>query len=196
MNLTRTDVVVAILLRDEHICVGQRKKDPFKGFFECPGGKVEVHESLEDALHRELYEEGHLKIQSFQYLTHYDVSNPHGSFRLHWFKVEPLTDFEPIIYDAVGWVKLEDLPQLNWIEHNRPYLPLLMQAQTLPVLDQHFELSAYTDQAQLLIDLEASFKDARSYKKSVSLSLGNTSLDQIDTSLLDFIHLYPIKLLP
>lgn len=195
MNSSLTHVVVALILKDNLICVGQRKKEPFKGFFECPGGKVEPRESLEEALQRELYEEGEMTLQSAQYMTFYDVANDHGYFRLHWFKVEPKTPFKPIIYDEVLWVQLQDLPQLNWIEHNRPYLPLLMNVQQLMTETYHFEYS-HSDLSKLLNDLELCFKQPSSLKKSVTLSLGNTPLNSCDPSLLDFIQLYPITLLP
>jgi 8-oxo-dGTP diphosphatase len=53
-----TTVVVAIIVRDSRLLICQRRRDkafPLK--WEFPGGKVEVGESLTDALTREILEE-------------------------------------------------------------------------------------------------------------------------------------------
>ncbi len=133
--LTMVDVVIALIEKDQKICIGQRRSEPFKGFLECPGGKVENGESLIDALKRELREEGNAMIHQADYITHYIVSNQHGDFRLHWFKVELLNEFDPIIYEEIKWVNVDDLNHLNWIEHNRPYIPMMKKAISLKSTD-------------------------------------------------------------
>lgn len=50
-------VAIALIYRDHQLCVAERLSEPFKGYIECPGGKVEPNESIFAALRRELYEE-------------------------------------------------------------------------------------------------------------------------------------------
>ena len=51
------EVVAAIIRDGERIFATQRGYGDFKDMWEFPGGKVEVGESLEDALRREIREE-------------------------------------------------------------------------------------------------------------------------------------------
>lgn len=53
-----THVAAGVILRDGHVLVSQRHKGAHQGgLWEFPGGKLELGESAEQALARELYEE-------------------------------------------------------------------------------------------------------------------------------------------
>ena len=184
-------VVIALILENNHVCVGQRKKDPFKGYFECPGGKVENQESLLDALHRELYEEGHALIKEASYISHYDVSNDHGDFRMHWFNVHLASDFKPIVYDTIKWVKLTDLSLLDWIPHNIPYLPLIQAIESYP-LNTSLTLDPNVEDEKNIQVLDAYFKHVGVLKQPVL----NENVDNFSLTLQKLIHFYPILLKP
>jgi len=66
MTMSRTDspsiTVDAILEREDKVLFVKRKKDPFKGKWSFPGGKVDLEETLEAAVKRELLEETNLAI--------------------------------------------------------------------------------------------------------------------------------------
>ena len=55
-------MVDGILEKDDRVLYVKRKKDPFKGGWSFPGGKVNTGERVEDALKRELFEETGLVI--------------------------------------------------------------------------------------------------------------------------------------
>ena len=55
--------VGAVILKDDHILLIQRGQAPAKGKWTLPGGVVELGESPEDALIREIKEECHLDIR-------------------------------------------------------------------------------------------------------------------------------------
>lgn len=58
MAIASTSVVCAVIVSDGGVLVAQRPKGTrLAGFWEFPGGKVEVGESGEDALIREIHEE-------------------------------------------------------------------------------------------------------------------------------------------
>lgn len=46
------EVVIAAIFIKDGLLVGQRLSEPFKGYWECPGGKVEGDEDLVEALVR------------------------------------------------------------------------------------------------------------------------------------------------
>lgn len=50
-------VVTALILKDGKVLMGKRPKGSLQGQWEFPGGKIELGESPEDALRRELLEE-------------------------------------------------------------------------------------------------------------------------------------------
>ena len=64
------DVVIAYCVNHEgKVLIAQRPKDPFKGLYECPGGKREENESLLRALQRELFEELGSQVKRDNYLV-------------------------------------------------------------------------------------------------------------------------------
>lgn len=184
-------VVIALILENNRVCVGQRKKNPFKGYFECPGGKVEEGESLLDALHRELYEEGHAIINDASYISHYDVLNEHGNFRMHWFSVRLASDFKPIVYDTIEWVSLKDLSLLDWIPHNIPYLPLIQAVESYPLITD-FPLDPFDEDEKNIQVLDAYFTQEGILKQPIL----TTPLDQYRPKLQKLIRFYPILLKP
>lgn len=105
--------------------VGQRIAEPFSGYWECPGGKVEPGESLIEALIREIKEEGDVKVTSAKALFDYDVETPQGPLHLTWFDTTIEGPFQPVIYDSIRFIKKEEVDALSWIPHNRPHLEQL-----------------------------------------------------------------------
>lgn len=194
MNHDITHVVVALIFKNGQLCIGQRLREPFKGFFECPGGKVEAGESLVEGLKRELYEEGLIHVDEAYYLTHYPVHTIQGHLILHWFKVETQDTFAKIIYDDLRWVDFAQLSQLEWIEHNRPYLPMIEHAYALPEKSFLFSCHDIREIDRLKDEMISVFKDAGFYKKSVRLILSEDVRAQLDADFLTFLKLYPIEL--
>jgi 8-oxo-dGTP diphosphatase len=122
------DVVIAAIFTPDGLLVGQRKGEPFIGYWECPGGKVEPGESLIEALIREIREEGDALVTQAQALFDYDVLTPQGSLHLTWFFTVLSTPFKPVIYDQLKTIKKQEVDDLPWIPHNRPYLDWLKAA--------------------------------------------------------------------
>ena len=55
--------VGALIFREDCILLVERGKEPLKGYWSLPGGVVEVGETLEQAVRREVREETHLEIE-------------------------------------------------------------------------------------------------------------------------------------
>ncbi|MFA7044527.1 MAG: NUDIX domain-containing protein [Bacteroidales bacterium] len=60
---------VAAIIRNENgdLLVCRRAKDPAKGTLDLPGGFVDMHETIEDALRREIMEELNLSVTDITY---------------------------------------------------------------------------------------------------------------------------------
>lgn len=121
-------VVIGLIYDNHKLCVAKRLSEPYLGYIECPGGKVEVNESLEDALKRELFEEVNLVLFNHQFLKSITVENEYGIFVLHFFKIIPNQEITPKVYNELFWVDKSTIKQLNWIPHNLPYLDFFISA--------------------------------------------------------------------
>jgi len=62
-------VAAICVLPDNRIILTRRKFEPKEGYFDLPGGFVDLNESAEDAVKREIKEELGLEIDTMQYLV-------------------------------------------------------------------------------------------------------------------------------
>lgn len=82
----------ALLVRDEanRILLGKRNKDPQRGTWVIPGGKIRAFESIGDAAARELHEETGLEVDVQGQFRVYEIINPPDEHRIviySWGKV-------------------------------------------------------------------------------------------------------------
>lgn len=115
-------VSVAILVRDQKIFVARRSPGRhLAGYWEFPGGKIEVNESAKQCLKRELAEELAISVTVGPFLVatkhHYDSK----VVELHAFWV---TDFSGDIqlkdHDAMTWLSVNELDKLQWAPADVP----------------------------------------------------------------------------
>jgi len=108
-------VVAAAILSGERCLVGQRRRgDSLGGMWEFPGGKVELEESLEAAIHREIAEELATEIRILSYLGEEIITRPDRDIRLCIFLTELAgPEPQPIEHEALRWLgagEFEHLP--------------------------------------------------------------------------------------
>lgn len=123
-------VSAGILIKDNMILVGQRPENhTLAGLWEFPGGKIELGESPEQALARELNEElgisaeiGDLKIACTH--SYSDVGIIILFYEVLFWKGEPKTKH----HINLKWLKPADLPKMNIPEANRKNLDRIYKA--------------------------------------------------------------------
>ena len=83
------DVAVGILIRpgQEFLLTSRPLGKPYAGYWEFPGGKLEMGETVEQALTRELHEELGLTLGAVHLWKTEMVDYPHALVRLHFCKV-------------------------------------------------------------------------------------------------------------
>ncbi len=83
------EVAVGVLVRPDgaFLLTSRPAGKDYAGYWEFPGGKLEVGESVEQALHRELQEELGIEIGTAQPWKIEMVDYPHALVRLHFCKV-------------------------------------------------------------------------------------------------------------
>lgn len=123
-------VVAGLLKKGNLILVGQRPEThTLGGLWEFPGGKIEMGESPEYALARELREElgieaeiGDLKIACTH--SYGDVGIIILFYEVLFWKGEPKAQH----HTGLDWVSPKDLPNKNIPEANRKNLPRIYKA--------------------------------------------------------------------
>jgi 8-oxo-dGTP diphosphatase len=121
----RKVVVGAAIVRGGRVLACRRTSPPeAAGRWELPGGKVEDGESPQDALVREVREELGCGIVLGQWLP---VEAPIGERFVLRVALTELVDGEPspVEHDAVRWLGVADLDDVDWLDPDRPFLPAI-----------------------------------------------------------------------
>ena len=116
-------VVGAAIVRGGRVLAARRTAPPeAAGRWELPGGKVEVGESPEQALVREIAEELGCTVAVESWL---DGAVPVGTAHVLTVAVARLVDGEPepTEHDEVRWLSGDQLDSVDWLEPDRPFLP-------------------------------------------------------------------------
>lgn len=126
--------VGAIVVGEKGILLVRRDKDPGKGLFAIPGGIIEVGETQEDAILREIEEETGIKVELIEMIGTYDliINDSDNKIKFHFVLIHYIaralsSNIKPESPDSeVKWFSIDDLlgeeihPQiLNLINDNQ-----------------------------------------------------------------------------
>lgn len=114
--MKNVEVVAAIIQKDDQFLATQRGYGQFKGLWEFPGGKIDLDETKEEALKREIKEELNcdINIKRFILTINYDYPNFH--LTMHCFLCELLSDFTLLEHDDYQWLNKDNLMDVKWLE--------------------------------------------------------------------------------
>lgn len=114
--MKNVEVVAAIIQKDDQFLATQRGYGQFKGLWEFPGGKIDLDETKEEALEREIKEElnCNINIKRFILTINYDYPNFH--LTMHCFLCELLSDFTLLEHDDYQWLNKDNLMDVKWLE--------------------------------------------------------------------------------
>lgn len=127
------EVAVGVLIRadDAFLLTSRPTGKPYAGYWEFPGGKLEIGESVEQALRRELQEELGIDIGEVQPWKNEMVDYPHALVRLHFCKVFRWTgELQMREAQMFSWEQLPvqvdpvlpgTIPVLNWFAAERDF---------------------------------------------------------------------------
>ena len=125
-------VVAAVISREGKVLCVQRdehEKEHVSLKWEFPGGKVEVGESREEALVREIREELSVDIEVLEFLMTVEHTYPDFHLTMHVFGCV-LDQGEITLNEHVAhkWLSIDELDQLDWAAADVPVVKSLMQA--------------------------------------------------------------------
>jgi 8-oxo-dGTP diphosphatase len=116
--------VGAIIFRRDRILMAQRGKEPLKGWWSLPGGALELGESLEAAVRREVLEETSLEVEPIKLFEVFEriMRDAAGVPEYHYVLIDYVCRvtggalFPGDDVCAVDWVRRRDLPSLQITE--------------------------------------------------------------------------------
>jgi len=114
--------VDAIIMRDNQLLLIKRNKEPFKGFWSLPGGRVKLNETIVGALLREIKEETGIKIQPLDIFDEYSTldRDPRGRFVSIVYICRPLSEIKKKKTQEAQDIKyfsLDNLPKKLGFDH-------------------------------------------------------------------------------
>lgn len=111
--------VAGVVMAGDQVLLVQRGRPPAKGIWSIPGGAVEVGETLQAALVREIREETGVKVEVGPLVEVVEriLPDPHGKMEYHYVILDYLC-FAPLTEPQAGsdaaqarWVAFEELSQ-------------------------------------------------------------------------------------
>jgi len=113
----------ALLVRDEanRILLGKRNKDPQRGSWVIPGGKIHAFESIAEAAARELREETGLTVEVGAHFNVYEIINPPNEHRIVIYSWGRVVSGEARPSDDISELKFFELDELGEV----PVTPLV-----------------------------------------------------------------------
>ena len=123
-------VVAAVLFwQGKVLCVqrAEHEREYVSLKWEFPGGKIEVGESREEALVREIREELSVDIEVSEFLMTVEHTYPDFHLTMHVFKCV-LDQGEITLNEhvALKWLSIDELDQLDWAAADIPVVKSLM----------------------------------------------------------------------
>ena len=110
------EVVAAIIYKNGAYLATQRGYGEFEGMWEFPGGKIELGESRESALKREIQEELGIDITVNKFLctTDYDYPSFHLTMHCYLCSIES-GEIELREHKSARWLTVDMLDSVEWL---------------------------------------------------------------------------------
>jgi len=110
------EVVAAIIVKDSKCFATQRGYGEYKDWWEFPGGKIEVGESRQEALIREIKEELDADIHICAFLKTIEYDYPQFHLIMHCYVCQLLSkDILLKEHEAGKWLDRETLESVRWL---------------------------------------------------------------------------------
>ena len=110
-------VASGVIVKNNKILIGLRAEgDSGAGMWEFPGGKVELNESSEDAIKRELREELDIEANVNQKIMKYSHRFKNTIYEISFFEINKFTgSIKKNVHDDLQWIELASLKKYQFI---------------------------------------------------------------------------------
>lgn len=114
--MKKIEVVAAIIRDKEKIFATQRGYGEFQGGWEFPGGKIEIGETPEEALTREIEEELDTEIEVGELIDTVEYDYPSFHLTMHCYFCKVLSGNLVLKeHEAAKWLRKEELWSVAWL---------------------------------------------------------------------------------
>ena len=114
--MKQIEVVAAIIRKDDKIFATQRGYGDFKDWWEFPGGKMELGESPEEALMREIREEHSTEISVDEYICTVEYDYPKFHLKMHCYFCFLISEALHLNeHEAARWLAKNELDRVKWL---------------------------------------------------------------------------------
>ena len=129
----KIEVVAAIICDGNKMFATQRGYGEWKDWWEFPGGKMEIGESPQEALQREIREELATEIEVGKLVTAVEYDYPKFHLTMHCFvcriKTGKLTLTE---HEAAKWLTMETIDTVKWLPADKEVVDMLKRQNPIP----------------------------------------------------------------
>ncbi len=126
--MKKVKVVAAVIGRNGKVFATQRGYGDMKGGWEFPGGKVEVGESKQQALEREILEELNTKIMIKEHIMTIEHAYPKFYLIMDCFLCEIQSgNLELMEAEDARWVDVNNIDELDWLPADQKIIPFLKE---------------------------------------------------------------------
>lgn len=120
------NVVAAIIRKGDKIFATQRGYGEFKDWWEFPGGKIEVGESAEEALEREIKEELDADIYILKKLRTVEWDYPTFHLKMQCFICSLIHDALHLNeHESARWLGVDELDSVQWLPADKILMPMI-----------------------------------------------------------------------
>ena len=114
--MKQIEVVAAIIRKDDKIFATQRGYGEWKDWWEFPGGKMEVGETPEEALVREIREELSAEISVDVFLCTVEYDYPAFHLKMYCYLCSLVTEALHLNeHEAARWLTKDELNSVKWL---------------------------------------------------------------------------------
>ena len=115
-KMKKIEVVAAIICDGDKFFATQRGYGEWKDWWEFPGGKIEVGETAEEALQREIREELATEIAIDKLITTVDYDYPKFHLTMHCFLCHVQCGHLTLLeHESARWLKREEFNSVKWL---------------------------------------------------------------------------------
>ena len=121
------NVVAAIIKKGSYYFIAQRNKNKYMGLkWEFPGGKVEIGETFEEALVREIKEELNIQINILNKITEEKFNDHTINVIIHYYLCSMENDLiELLEHNKFAWVNKNEFYKYSFVHGDDKILSLL-----------------------------------------------------------------------
>lgn len=121
-------VGIGIIMENDHILGFRRVGEPFDGYYEFPGGKVEVGEAVPDAIIREIYEELGVAVEIDTFIDSITYDYPNFTVCIDAYYVK-IVEGEIVlnVHNDMQWFNGDTMHDVRWLDATYAILNKIMK---------------------------------------------------------------------